>query len=861
MDNGIRESVRYLVGALLCVACGNQQGRLPADGGAAAAPDGGLAFDECGDLEVPILGGGCRRVGVSEGCWEGWVEDGEGGCEPILPEDDCPVGTMPVIGEAECQPVGPPPDCWDGWRPDGEGGCEPILPAGDCPDETMPIIGQPTCQPICDTPVVADPDAIHVDADYDGHNGDPNGTQDRPYTTIQAAIDAAADGDQVLLAAGEYTGDVVVDRGIELSGPCPALATVRGEDDQAAALTATAGGTAPVEVRGLQITGPGRGIRIEGRDDVTLEGLLVESTGAQGIQVDGAQDVEVLHSVVASARVNGIEALDAALRVEDVVVRDCEADLNEEYGRGIEVTSSTLSLRRSLLLRNQEVGLLADSSTLDVDEVVIRDTRERPSDGLFGMGLQAQTATVLTLLRHSLIARNTLAGLAIGGASTATVDEVIVRDTQGLSPDYYGAGTLVGAGAAATITESLVAGNWAAGIYANDATVTVEGTVVRDTLTCPWASGGSGHGILAANAADLAVKRSLILRNRAAGIDISEGSSARVEETAIRDTRLEDTGWYGEGISIIGAPEFMAWRVLVEASRDYGIYLQESPARFDEVVVRDTSGDARGAFGHGITLYVADDVKIQKSLISGAREHGLMIAGSAVDIADLVVRDTQVNADGRFGRGINIQDWWLLEPIVRSSATIERVLLAGNHETGLSIWTSDVTVTHLIVRDTQQQEGDVFGHGIDVRDTADVSLTWTLVEDSQEAGIYIDASSAEVANSRVRRTAPRECQCPGMPIRESLGDGVVAVSDVGSPPTTVELSGLVVEDNHRTGVFFWGEGCSGSLRNSLVRRNFFCVSIDHGAAPVLVEGNRFVDNEYNQPEFGQDLVPADAPGR
>ena len=63
-------------------------------------------FDECpGPAEIAVLGGGCRPVGVTQ-CATGFASDSEGGCDPILPSDPCPAGTMEVIGETECQPVG-----------------------------------------------------------------------------------------------------------------------------------------------------------------------------------------------------------------------------------------------------------------------------------------------------------------------------------------------------------------------------------------------------------------------------------------------------------------------------------------------------------------------------------------------------------------------------------------------------------------------------------------------------------------------------------------------------------------------------------------------------------------------------------
>ena len=184
-------------------------------------------FDACGESEVPILGGGCRHVGLPEDCWDGWVNDGEDGCEPIMAED-CPTGTMQVIGQAECQPVGLPQDCWPGWVNDGDGGCEPILPSGSCPDGTMEIIGQATCQPIgdCSAPPAAEPGAIFVDATYAGP--DPSdGTAARPFTLVQDAIDAAPTGGQVVLP-DEYVEDVSIAKALRLEGQCAALVTIRG---------------------------------------------------------------------------------------------------------------------------------------------------------------------------------------------------------------------------------------------------------------------------------------------------------------------------------------------------------------------------------------------------------------------------------------------------------------------------------------------------------------------------------------------------------------------------------------------------------------------------------------------------------
>ena len=86
-------------------------------------------FDECKDDEVPMLGGGCKRVGVRE-CLGGWGLAG--------PPD------------WKCKPIGPPQKCLKGWAKVKGGWCEPILPKTKCPAGTMEKIGYATCQPIGD---------------------------------------------------------------------------------------------------------------------------------------------------------------------------------------------------------------------------------------------------------------------------------------------------------------------------------------------------------------------------------------------------------------------------------------------------------------------------------------------------------------------------------------------------------------------------------------------------------------------------------------------------------------------------------------------------------------------------------------
>ncbi|MCP4250336.1 MAG: hypothetical protein GY778_25110, partial [bacterium] len=125
---------------LLLVACGDGSGgaennnACPA-GYSTEGPACVPIFDDyTGSTEIPVLGGGCRAVGVTH-CATGLFEpDGADGCAPVLPAQTCPPGSLAVIGQTVCQPVGVV-ECADGFESDGSGGCNIYDAAqdSDCP--------------------------------------------------------------------------------------------------------------------------------------------------------------------------------------------------------------------------------------------------------------------------------------------------------------------------------------------------------------------------------------------------------------------------------------------------------------------------------------------------------------------------------------------------------------------------------------------------------------------------------------------------------------------------------------------------------------------------------------------------------
>ncbi|MEZ6038074.1 MAG: nitrous oxide reductase family maturation protein NosD [Planctomycetota bacterium] len=149
----------------------------------------------------------------------------------------------------------------------------------------------------------------------------PHGVLVAPGTSLQAAVDAAADGATLLLQAGEYAGPVVIRRPLLLWGPPDAVLTgdqgstlrVEGDDVTLQGFTVRGSGQrfdlmdggihlrgADLVVEGVTVEKSLFGILAERSQRVALRGNLVVGTGlaAMGLRGDGIRLWETSDSVV-----------------------------------------------------------------------------------------------------------------------------------------------------------------------------------------------------------------------------------------------------------------------------------------------------------------------------------------------------------------------------------------------------------------------------------------------------------------------------------------------------------------------------------------------------------------------------------
>jgi len=529
------------------------------------------------------------------------------------PVDAGPPGCAPGQRETEedgCQPAGVPPDsCAQGFTPDGEQGCIPILPATPCPAGQMAIPGETECRDVApcgtgkwgDIPVAGT--TQYVDAAYAGSDSD--GTEQRPWTTITGAVQAAEPGAIVAVAEGSYAESVLVQsKPVRLWGRCPSLVEIVTPGGSMGGVDVRNGGS-NTEVHTLAVTGATNGVSGSGAADILIDRVWLHDLARAGIL------------------------------------------LQPELG------PVSMTVNDSLIEKMGEVGIYADEAALTIARSVIRDTVG--SVQYQGRGLHLQTHADrppgLATITACLIERNREMGIYVAG-SHATIEGTVVRDTFPNSLQHAGRGLDVididttGQRSEVTVSGSVFERNQEMQIAAEGSNLVVESTTIRQAG--PLASDGSmGRGIAiqdGSSRATLTLRESLVA-GCLDGCVVAVGSDVTLESAVLRDVagRLSDQT-FGRGLSVqqgdTGADRgtlTMRWSV-IEGARDFGIVVLGSDATVEASAVRNTLGSAAdGTLGDGVAVVQVFDLStatLTGSLIEHNARVGVSNFGSTVTLAN-----------------------------------------------------------------------------------------------------------------------------------------------------------------------------------------------------------------------------------
>lgn len=660
------------------------------------------------------------------------------------------------------QPVPPAPPEWTcptGWRSVSDGElvtCDPFPEGGalDCAADEAHFPGEPGCTRVGSAcPTGEWPEGLPGGRPvlYVRAGGTPggDGTQALPYGTITEALAVAPPTAIVALGKGTFDESVNLGGGLTLWGACVAETRVAASAPDDASGTINVA-AAGAELRNLQIGGERPGIWVSGAGaSLSAEGVIVANARTVGWLVTGG----------------------ASATGRDLVVRDTRPrESDGAFGRGLDLEGGAHGdITRAAFEHNHDVGVFASGATTvaTLTDVVARDTQGRGSDGLYGRGLSIEGGGHVDVTRAAFDRNHDVGVFALNGA-VVTLSDVVVRDTLGQASDgRYGRGLAVELGARVDVTRADFARNREMGVFVAGAaaTVTLVDVTVRETQG-RQNDAGFGRGLSVQDGARADVTRAVFAHNRELGVFASDPDSVvTLTDVVVRDTESEEsTARFGRGLSLELGARADVTRAAFERNREMGVFAAGGGAvlTLTDVAVRDTRGQqSDGRFGRGLDVQDGASADVTRAVFERNREVSLYAgtAGSMLTLVDVVVRDTQSQeSDGRFGRGLSVE--------AGAHAALTRAEFAGNRDVGVFAFGagSTITLTDLTVADTLAQACEPAG-----------TCGWTI---TCSMGAYMDAH-VEATRFRLVRSALMGVQLANGGTMD-LHEGEVAESQIGA---------------------------------------------------------------------------------
>lgn len=302
---------------------------------------------------------------------------------------------------------------------------------------------------------------LHVD----GRNGGAeDGSAKAPYRTIGAAISKASANSAILVAAGNYSEKLTINKMLELvggygGGSAAAYSGGSGGDFSArdpsvnvTTITATSGGpTLTLQnagaslVAGFTITGPGRGVFCSGGAP-TLAGNRITGNSTPGSQGGGVYasgcNLTLLENVIENnigSRGGGVATQGGKVVFQGNLFRNNEG--REDHGGGMYLSSSDVELRDNRMEGNK-VGLTlgygwgGGIALIDCTAKLIGNVATGNRATTFGGGVFVDDGSVATLeneLYYANLCGDGGAGLYVDGLdastkSTATLINVTITN-------------------------------------------------------------------------------------------------------------------------------------------------------------------------------------------------------------------------------------------------------------------------------------------------------------------------------------------------------------------------------------------------------------------------------------------------
>ncbi len=714
-------------------------------------------------------------------------------------------------------------------------------------------------------------------------NGDDDGrgTKERPFASIRAALDAAAEaeGGRIAIAEGRYEEPLELSSdhdGVVLAGRCSALVVVEsGDEDNGLDIH----GALDAEVSGLTLSGSLNGVYIysDGAsqdprvvlNDLVVDGVLqnavtVEGDGAElvatGLRVSGGGGGGAGASTAAVGVWDGASVEISGLRVERfagigllvyggqaesrAVVRDAQLTTFVDPMDGATLAGlvaeapADLDVEGLWLDGAQQFGVLSSGSGAVVrlsDALILNTSAATNQDGF---GIYAQGGGNVVAEHLVVDAASTTGIAAYGSGILLDLRDIEVRNTRLAVDGSAGEGLALFDGPELVGDDIRIFDNWNVG-FALSGTGTraeVRGLAVSGTVHDPGFPASRGVEV---GAGAVAVFQDVaITDNEHAGIVAMEaGTSVTIERGIVAHQRVFPGAQGGAaGIAAQDGATLTVLGVTVEDNPMVNLVIHGSSATLEDLILRaPLPTETEGALlGRGLGVQGGSVVHARRVVIDRSVDVGLFVEGSEIDLEDVTIRRGRAfPGDLTGGRGATF--------VGGSWVDARRLVVEDNQEVGILVGGAgtSVQIEDSRIDGTLLDQAGGFGTGLHVQEAAWVTAIQTTLEGnhtvsvvSGHAGTWVD-----LIDCRVEGT--------GTGVDGAFGRG----AEVAEGGTLVSTDTEWVE-NREVGVVVRDPGSFVSFTRGAIRRTRDSVEL-MGGMGVAVENDAEMEAEGLIIEDGQ----------
>jgi hypothetical protein len=424
-----------------------------------------------------------------------------------------------------------------------------------------------------------------------------------------------------------------------------------------------------------------------------------------------------------------------------------------------------------------------------------------------------------------------------GSSSGATI--ALSKGTFNEAIEVRGAQNIIGACARDTVIQGPPGSVW------SDATVKFSG-VGDASLKNVTVTGNRAGIVIYENQNPITISGVVIEAVKGLGLFMENGQ-AEIDRIIIQDTQGQADGTTGQGIQMNSGSTLTLSRALLSGNRDVGMFVasEDTTVTASDVVIENTQSAADGTGGRGIGVQGGASLTLSRALLSGNRDVGMQVssAGTTVTASDVVIENTQSAADGTYGRGINVRKG--------ATLTLSHALLSGNCEVGMVVSHAGTTVTgsDVVIENTQSQADGILGRGIDVQEGASLTLFRALLSGNRDVGMFVSHAGTTVAASDIVIENTKVAACAEDPLLDcpnagaGFGDGMLVLGGA-----EISLENFTLQDNARVALYAYDvtgldDGSLGDLTGApiLTAKNGTIINNQYG---INIRGDSVTPSDF-----------------